>query len=588
MINNIEKIFEKLLYPIIFIALLTVLVYSNSFTAPFTLDDFGSIVNNYAIRNPLDIGAIWRFYSNRFVLYYSFSLNYAVHTDIALGYHITNVAIHILNGVLVYLILRSILGLRQFNGKLAGLYRNIISLLGALIFVCHPLQVNAVTYIVQRTASLAATFYFLAVLFFIKYRVSDKIRHFVYMFIFILLAMYTKENTITIPFMLLIIELMFFMGDGRTTWKKRLAFLFLIFLTIPVIPGTNLLLKGYSQSDPAVTFKASTSMDRFHYFYTQMNVIVLYIKLLFFPVNQNFDYSNDFPLSKTLWENNSHISFIVLCVIGLLAILTFRKNKLFSLGILWFYIGLAVESSFISIKDVYFEHRLYFPVAGFVMFIIGIIFFEFGKINRRHLFKNPLLCFLIIAIASIPYFSAFTLRRNYIYSDEIRLWSDVVKKAPNSDRAHSVLGTAYLDAYELRDEKNENFLKLAEEELKKAIELNKNNDTAHCNLSKVYLLKGEYDKSIEEAKTALSMSNSVYAYHNMGMAYKKQGKDQEALNAFLSGYKADSKKSFILKTLGNEYYERNDFENARFYFEEYLKNYNNNEVREKLEKIKSS
>lgn len=583
--KNIENLLQKKHIVYSAIALLALIVYSNSFFAPFTLDDFSSISNNYDIRNPLDPLAIWKFYSNRFLLYYSLSINYFIHDTSVVGYHITNVALHIFNGILVYLILINILSLKPFSSKVPGKYPRILALLSSMIFVCHPIQVNAVTYIVQRTAALAAMFYFLAVLYFLKFRIQDKNRYFVLTFIFTIAAMFTKENTITIPFLLALLEFMFFLKDGKTSWPKRIAFLLVLFMTVPIIPGTNLALKGYSQSDPGVSFKASTDMDRFHYFYTELNVIIKYIRLTLFPIGLNFDYSNDFPISKTIWENRSYVSFVVLCFIGLIGLINIRKNKLISLGIFWFFIGLAVESSFISIKDVYFEHRLYFPLVGYVMVLLGLVFVEFRRKRRLYLFRKPILYFLVISIILIPFYSTLTLYRNYIFSDGIRLWADVVKKAPRSDRAHSVLATNYLDAYELSNNKNPEYLKNSEEGFKKAIELNYYNDTAHCNLSKVYYLKGEYEKCIEEANITIGMVESVYAYHNLGLAYKSLSKIDDALQAYLSAYKLDNKCTFILKALGNTYYEIDDFKNARFYYQEFLKynNYSDNdEIRKKL------
>ena len=587
MVNRIEKYLDKKHVVIAVIAVLTLLVYCNSFTAPFTLDDFGSIVNNYAIHNPLDFKAIWEFYSNRFVLYFTLSLNYYLHGTMVAGYHITNVAIHILNGFLVYLIINNILGLSHFRHKLSGRYRNIVSILSAFIFVCHPVQVNAVTYIVQRTASLAAMFYFLAVYLFLRYRLTNKARYFVLMMVSIVLAMFTKENTFTIPFMLLVIELMFFLNDGKTTWSKRVIVFLIIFATLPIIPCTNLVLKGYSQSDPDVSFKASTSMDRFQYFYTQLNVIRLYIRQFFIPDYLNFDYSNDFPMSKTIWDNYSYISLVILLVIVLIGLFNIRRNKLVAFGIFWFFIGLSVESSFISIKDVYFEHRLYLPIVGFIIFLIGFAFTELKRVTRLYLFKKPVLFFIVSSCCMICIYSALTLQRNYIFSDDIRLWTDVVKKAPASDRAHSVLGTKYLDRYEADKEKNKEYLALAETELKKAIELNYSNSTARTNLSKVYLLKGEYEKCIEEAKKANRISKSKYAYHNLGLAYKSLGKLDDAIDAFIEGYKLDNKCSFILRDLGYAYYEKKDYENAKFYFEEYLKlySYDKENIEEKLKEI---
>jgi len=590
------------------IAVIAGISYCNSFTVPFLLDDFGSISNNYAIHKLFDFAALWKFYANRIVLYFTLSLNYFVHDNGVEGYHVVNLLIHIFNGVLFYLILKKLFTLPCFRGKLVYRYRNVLGVLAAALFVCHPLQVNAVTYIVQRTASLAASFYLLAIFYFLKYRMHDKWHHLFLTMLFTVFAMFTKENTITIPFTLLMLELMFFLKDGKTSTIKRVLIFLLLFATVPIIPGTNLILKGYSQSDPNVTFKASTSMDRFQYFYTQLNVILLYIRLCFLPIGQNFDYSDDFPLSATIWDNYSYISFLVLLMIGLFALYTIKRNRLVSLGILWFFIGLSVESSFISIKDVYFEHRLYFPLAGFIIFLIGMLVYERkakpapgidsdsgsfspgSGITRKspYLFRKPVFITAVIAMILIPVYTGLTIYRNYIYSDTVRLWSDVVSKSPKSDRAHSSLATGYLNAY---DEENGNteYLDLAEIEYKKAIALNNRNSTAYTNLSKVYLLKGEYQKCITEAKKALNITNSEYAQFNLGSAYKKLGRIDEAVEAFLKGYEYNSKSSFILKALGDTYYETADYKNAQKYYQEYLvvnKRFDNKEVEEKLAEIR--
>lgn len=588
LIHWLERKFQHKAIVYAVIAAFSLLAYCNSFTVPFVLDDFGSISNNYAIQKLFDFGALWQFYANRIVLYITLSINYFIHDNGVEGYHITNLLIHILNGILLFIILTSLFKLPYFKNKLLSKYSSSISTIAAVLFVCHPMQINAVTYIIQRTASLAATFYLLAILFFIKYRVSDKLYHLLLTLLFTVIAMFTKENTITIPFMLLFIELLFFLKDGKTSWHKRILIFLLLFATVPIIPGTNLLLKGHSQSDPGVSFKASTSMDRYQYFYTELNVILLYIKLMLIPDKQNFDYSNDYPLSPTIWDNYSYISFIILALMAIFGIYTIKRNRLVFFGILWFFTGLAVESSFISIKDVYFEHRLYFPCAGFIMFLIGMAFYEkkrkllpetntetvipskLSEINhKRYLFKEPVLILLVVSFILIPIYTGLTIKRNYVYSDSIRLWSDAVARAPGSDRAHSVLATGYLNAYNDK-KKNTEYLDLAEIEFKKAIELYYSNSTAHVNLSKVYLLKEEYQKCIDEARRALTLSKSEYANYNMGQAYKKLGKSDEALDAFKAGYENNNKSSFILTALGDMYYDNGDYTIAKKYYDEYM------------------
>ncbi len=572
------------------IAAVALIAYCNSFTVPFILDDFGSISNNYAVQTLFDFASLWKFYANRIVLYFTLSINYFIHDNGVEGYHITNLLIHIFNGILFYMIFARLLRLPYFKGKLLSRYSNAIPAIAAVLFVCHPLQMNAVTYIIQRTASLAATFYMLAVLFFIDYRVGNKLRNLWLTLLFTIIAMFTKENTITIPFMLLAIELLFFL-DVKNKWYKRVLLFLLLFATVPIIPATNLYLAGHSQSDPNVSFKASTSMNRFQYFYTELNVLVHYIQLLVFPDKQNFDYSNDYPLSPTIWDNYSYVSLLFLVLIAAFGIYTLKRNRLIAFGLFWFFTGLAVESSFISIKDVYFEHRLYFPCAGFIMVLIGLIAYERRNRGpsprRKYLFKKPVLLLLILSFILVPLYTGLTIKRNYVYGNSIRLWSDVVEKAPGSDRAHSVLATGYLNAYNEK-KKNTEYLDLAEIEFKKAIELYYSNSTAHCNLSKVYLLKGEYEKCIEEGKRAISLSKSEYAQYNIGSAYKKLGKLKEALEAFKKGYEYNSRSSFILTALGDLYYENGDYGNAKKYYEEYLKYYSRfdkGEIRKKLETI---
>lgn len=578
------------------------IVYCNSFGVPFLLDDFGSISNNYAIHRLFNFAELWKFYANRIILYFTLSLNYAVHGTAVEGYHAVNLIIHIFNGILFFSILRIIFSLPYFKGKAVSRYRNAVSAAAAILFVCHPIQVNAVTYIVQRTASLAAAFYMCAVLFYLKYRIYNKRRYLFTTVIFIIIAMFTKENTITIPFMLLLVELIFFMDDKKTSLLKRIGVFLPLFATIPIIPATNILLKGYSQSDPNLTFKASTSMDRFQYFYTQLNVIIHYIRLLFVPTGQNFDYSNDYPVSVSIWDNYSYVSLAVLLAIAMYSVYSVKRNRLVSFGIAWFFIVLSVESSFISIKDVYFEHRLYLPCAGFIIFLIGmaangkekantrVIINVRGHIhkNGRQLFRNPALVFLTLSAILFPLYAGLTLYRNYIYSDTIRLWSDTAAKAPASDRAHNSLATGYLNAYDEK-KKNMEYLDLAEMEFKKAISMNSRNSTARTNLSKVYLLKEDYRKCIDEAKSALKLTNSEYAQFNLGSALKKLGRTDEALDAFLKGYGYNKHSGFILKALGDTYYETGDYENAGKYYEEYLEHVKvskNNEIRKRLDEIK--
>ena len=98
----LENKFQKKVLVFGIIAAFALAAYCNSFTVPFLLDDYGSISNNYAIQKLYAFAALWKFYANRIVLYFTISLNYAIHGNGVEGYHITNLLIHMLNGILFY------------------------------------------------------------------------------------------------------------------------------------------------------------------------------------------------------------------------------------------------------------------------------------------------------------------------------------------------------------------------------------------------------------------------------------------------------------------------------------------------------
>ncbi len=665
MIDRLEKKLGRKALVLLVIAVVGLIAYANSFTAPFVLDDYGSIVNNKSIRDLSDIKAMWDFYSSRFIVYITFSINWTIHNKLTVtalaarilcgivsgiaaflvlytvlslrkirkalklwqrlfislaaavitgflpiypddftaklagqitnmlrdgelvGFHATNLIIHVFNAWLVYLIIRNILSLEHFSGKLPGRYKHLVSTVSALVFVCHPMQVNAVTYIVQRIASLASMFYLLSVLFFILYRIRNRIAYFLLTLVFTVLAMYSKENTITIPFMLTTIEFLFFLKDGKTRWWKRALFLAVLLSTVVIIPGTELFLGGYSQSDPGGQFKASTDMSRLVYFYTQMNVIMLYIRLLFIPDRQCFDYSNDFPKSYSILDNYSWVCFIVLLAIGLIALYNRKKNKLFCFGVLWFFIALSVESSFISIKDVYFEHRLYLPMAGFIMAIAGLIFAQWNlEGEARNVFAKPITLFIAVSIVMIPYYTVMTLKRNYVYSDEVRLWSDVVEKAPYSDRGYSSLAAAYMDLYEIGGCEDEELFKKAEESFKLAIKVAPYNETAHSNYAKLLYLGGRYEECIKEANIAISIDPSKYSYYHLGNGYRALGNYEKALEAYRKGYNLDKECSFIILALADLYYETDQYYQAYTFYSMYDRLFDSKYARNRMKKLK--
>jgi hypothetical protein len=149
------------------VAFLGLFAYSNTFEVPFHFDDKIMVIENPTVKNfqyftdpskAKDFQSYSGFIS-RYVGYLSFALNYNLHGLDVTGYHVTNLAIHIVNALLVYLIVLLTFRTPRMKESRAAAGAGYIALFSALLFVSHPVQTQAVTYIIQRFASLAACFY---------------------------------------------------------------------------------------------------------------------------------------------------------------------------------------------------------------------------------------------------------------------------------------------------------------------------------------------------------------------------------------------------------------------------------------------
>ena len=185
------------------------LLYSNTFRSSFVFDDFQAIVGNQAIRNLKDLSLIWRAFNTRFIVGLSLALNYALGQDNTLGYHLFNTLVHIFNSFWVYLLVKRTPPVPPSLNKEGGQRGELVAFLTALIFLTHPIQTQAVSYIWQRATSLAAFFYLGALVFYIKGRLKGSWLGYGLWLLFTVLGMFTKEIVFTLPFMIALYEFVF-------------------------------------------------------------------------------------------------------------------------------------------------------------------------------------------------------------------------------------------------------------------------------------------------------------------------------------------------------------------------------------------
>lgn len=443
-------------------------VYANSMSVQFMFDDFECILGNPAIKdfscfpdtsrvNNYSIGFDLK--NNiilRPVVYFTFALNYAIHGAETFGYHLVNLLFHIGSAMLVYVLFSQLLNVAASNNdqtKCNGFRIEnwpYLPLFAALLFVCHPLQTQAVTYIIQRFVPLATFFYLASLTLYAHFRsASEKKSRNIAYFASIcaaVLAMESKEIAFTLPLIIVLFEFMFFNG----IIKQRVVRLIPILFTLAIIPIKLIQLPSPVRPDSeevagAINLVNFSGVSSWDYLMTQFGVIMTYVRLLFLPVGQNFDY--DYPLQQSFFKLEVLIPLaliLVIIAVGVYLSCRSRENSLYKIcafGIFWFFITLSVESSIVPIDDLIFEHRVYLPAVGFFIAVLPGIMLVAHRCAGQFIDRSKVMIVLPVVVVFI--LSAMTIARNRMWQNPVTFWQDVIKKSPNKARPYEWLGESY-------------------------------------------------------------------------------------------------------------------------------------------------
>lgn len=505
-INPVRKNKYSKLIGLIIISLLGIIIYSNSFYCSFHFDDLLRIVQNTSIRNLADIKTWWNYYPTRPFGTFIFVLNYHFAQLDVWYWHLVNLIIHLMNACLIGWITLLIFSTPVLRDQPIARNKNILALVMALLFVSHPLATQSVTYIVQRLASTVALFYLLSIALYVKARLSNqwnivRILLFTGSFISAVIAMLTKENAFTLPFAIVLFEFFFLrIKKPSINFKDYRVILFIgLFLSVILIIPLKMSLNIF-KSIPS-SYMNTVTITPLNYLFTQFSVIVKYIQLLFLPIHQNLDY--DFPVSNSFFDWNTLLSFLFLGALIVLAILSFKKYRIISFGIFWFFLTLSIESSIIPIRDVIFEHRTYLPSFGFFLILSSGIYILLWK-----RFKNLAIFLFIIIIVSNSY---LTYERNKVWKNDLTLWSDIVQKSPNKPRPLYNLGMVY-DYLEQWDNSIDVY--------SRAVNVYPKDLDAYINRGVAYGNLGHWDKAVADYTMAIGIDPKLTKpYSNRGIAY---------------------------------------------------------------------
>ena len=519
------------------LAVIIILIYTETLTTPFIFDDISNIRDNPHIRVPFLSfkNLAWAgFHSplaNRPVANVSFALNYYFHGYNLVGFHVVNILIHIASGIFLYFLVKATIRTPALGTRYAKF--GWIPFFTAFIWLVHPLQTQSVTYLVQRMNSLAAMFYVLSMLLYVKFRLNASRRA---KWPFLggcilagILAFGTKEITATLPGFIILYEWYFFQGLSRQWAKRHLLIpagfgVFIIVISLVYFGNEPLghILNSYNSRDFTLDQRVLT----------QFRVVIFYIGLLIWPQPSRLNLDHDFALSYSLTSPmTTLLALTVIIALVLLAILRAKREPLISFCIFWFFGNLVIESSIIGLELV-FEHRNYLPSMLAILLAVALVF--------RYLKPAWLGVIALCVVGTL--FTVWTFERNKDWSDEITLYRDCVAKAPGKARPYTNLGAALIRSGSPAE---------AIEQFKTALSIKPDYADAHYNLGYALSKQGNLEQGIYHFAETLRLDpDNLRALNNMGVALTLQGRYGEAVNYFEAALKQNPNDADVHNNLG--------------------------------------
>jgi Flp pilus assembly protein TadD len=571
-VNSSPK-YETLLLSLL--AIVVILIYADTLTTPFIFDDISNIRDNPHIRVPsLSLKNLTRAGfqspdSSRPVANISFALNYYFNGFNLVGFHLVNILIHIFGGIFLYFFVQATLKTPWLRARfeICGW----VPFFTALIWLVHPLQTQSVAYLVQRMNSLAAMFYIVSMLFYVKFRLNEGKRG---KWLLLggcvltgLLAIGTKQIAATLPVFIFLYEWYFFQGFGLKWGRRHFLVLGGILLFLIII---SLI---YLDHDPVIKI-LSAYKDRgftlLQRLLTQFRVVIFYVSLLLWPQPSRLNLDHDFSLSYSLTDPvTTLISMMVITALIALAIVAAKREPLLSYGILWFFGNLAIESSVVGLELV-FEHRNYLPSMLIILAMVALVF--------RYVKPTWIGVVFLCAVAIL--FTLWTFERNRVWMDELSLYRDCAEKSPAKARPHNNFGAILLR----RGRQLE-----AIDEFQAALRIKPDFADAHYNLGNALVAQGNFTKGIYHFSEALGLQpGKVKALNNMAATLVLLERYPEAIENFKKALKINPADPDLHRNLAFVMKKQGDLEGARYHFTRVLEiNPENTMARRNLAEIKS-
>jgi tetratricopeptide (TPR) repeat protein len=500
-------------------------VYAPALSGPFVFDDTFQPYHTPDFPNALHF---W-IRGVRPLLMFSYWINYRF-SQAPFGFHAVNILIHLLNSFLVFFIVRK-LARRESPDWIPAAF-------AAAVFLLHPIQTEAVSYIAGRSECLSV-FFFLAAFAVFLYRRASEVSWPTSIAVLLLFgaAALTKEHTLVLPALLLLTDYYwnpgFSFSGMRRNWR--------LYVPIALAAAGGLVYVAKVLTQAATAGFGLTGLTWYQYFFTECRAFFVDLRLLVFPAGQNLDW--EYPISRNILDHGAIFGLAAILALAGAAIYFRRRHPLASYGFLVYLLLMAPTSSFVPIKDPVAERRLYLPMIGILLVAIAAL--ARMRVDRRKL--AAALCGIVAVLAIATY------RRNEVWASDVAIWEDAARKSPGKQRVHFQLAHTYYTDGRCAD---------AIAQYAEAARLEQPDYGLLVDWGLAYDCTNEPDLAVAKLREAAALEPQAHVYTQIAMVYAKRSRWQEALEALAQAERLNPHYDMIYDNRGGIRARTNDLAGA--------------------------
>lgn len=537
---------NRYILALLLLAVITLLAYANVSVNGFVYDDESVLSGNPRVEE-------WRFFKYLFHPYYfkvvdkgketafgeasyrpvvtaTYFFDAALWHKAAVGTHLFNLLLHLLNVILLYNITRKFM-----NSEIGSLF-------SSLLYAVHPVLTEAVNAVGFREDLLTVLFILLSLFcFHARWAINSSWKRYAVDLLHCAcygLALFSKEMAATYPILLALV-----MYVRKNSFRRS----FTLFLMLFVMTLFYLLIRFAVMVNPNPVTLIYPGGSFISNIYTMATIIAGYFRLILYPLHLLLDYQPE-PQTSIVSITVLFSLLIIVLMGGTGLYMLVKYRSFWGMGIIWFFIALAPVVNVMKIGNIAAERYLYLPCIG-IAWCFGVLV--------RCLFKRHKRLTLIVMLVLVSLWSVRTMRRNIDWLDTPSIWAATIAIEPESYRAHSNLAGYYFDQGDYKaalkhyircitlERTPQNYynlgntyrkvgdLKRAIDAYNTALDIDPTYAEIHNNLGLTYMDVGDYNRAEKELLTALRYGTSnASAYENLGLVYATRGEYDRAITYY--------------------------------------------------------